>query len=53
MVSLGELVELVGRWRGRARMSRTQLARAVWSGTPAGTRGCAVVSGGGDTVLIS
>lgn len=29
MGSMGELVELVGRWRGQARMSKTQLARAV------------------------
>ena len=32
MASMGELMELVGRWRGRARMSRTQPARAVCSG---------------------
>ena len=53
MGSMGELVELVGRWRGRARMSKTQLARAVWSGTPAGMRASGIVSGGGDTILVS
>ena len=30
--SSGELTELVGRWRGRARMRRTQLVRTVLSG---------------------
>lgn len=40
MVSLGELVELVGRWRGQARMSRTHLVR---SGTPADLSGQALL----------